>query len=226
VTEYKIIICLKSDLHISSGFGFARIVDLINVKDANGFAYVPASTIKGKLRSACSKVALILNDEPSFMSKEHKLCNKLEADVCKHENPKDRCIICRLFGSSFIEGKLVFKDAVINEDDANKIRVLSSINLFRVDEQNEVRNSVKLSRSLRISSPQNLFTVETTSRKLTFNGSIYAKEYLTEQEQNLLKFGLKIISHIGGQKARGLGRIESICCPELGLKCRRLIRDE
>jgi len=226
VTEYKVIICFKSDLHIGSGFGFARIVDLMSVKDANGLAYIPASTIKGKLRSTCSKIARTLNYEPSFLNREYKLCDKLVADVCKHEDPRDRCVICRLFGSPFVEGKLIFKDAVINEEEANKIGILSHINQLRVDEQNETRNSVKLSRSLRISSPQNLFTMETTSRKLTFNGSIYAKERLTEQEQNLLKFGLKVLSHIGGQKARGLGRIESICCPEMGLKCRRLMSDE
>jgi len=223
VTEYKIIICLKSNLHVGSGFGFARIVDLMSVKDANGLAYIPASTIKGKLRSACSKIAFTLLDEQDFLSRESKICQKLSKDVCKHEDPKDRCIICRLFGSPYAEGKLIFKDAVINEDDADKITTLSYINRFRIDEQNEIRSSVKLSRRLRISSPQNLFTVESTSKKLTFSGSIYAKEELTDQEQNLLKYGLKILSHIGGQKSRGLGRIESICCPELGLNCRRLI---
>ena len=225
MSEYEITICLKSNMHIGSGFGFARIIDHMSIEDAEGFAYIPGSTIKGKLKSICKKIALTLGDTiEDFLNKEDRVCQSLESkngqqEVCKHNEPSDRCVICRLFGSPFAEGKLVFKDAKLNDSDAEKIRVLSAINPFRVDAQNELKNAVKLSRFRRVSSPQHLFTLESVSKKLQFSGSIHARESLTDQEESLLKYGLKSLTHLGGQKARGLGRIKCISCPELGLNC-------
>ncbi len=141
-------------------------------------------------------------------------------------NPQERCVICRLFGSPYTEGKLIFGDAELDESQQNEFRLLHKISRLRVDKQSELRNGVKISRKLHISSPQALFSMESVSKELAFIGTINAKELLDKQEKDLLIYGLKILTHIGGQKARGLGRIESICCEELGLECRRLANDE
>ncbi|MBU0567809.1 hypothetical protein KJ693_01280 [bacterium] len=219
--EYKITILLKSNLHIGSGFGFARIIDHTSIEDAEGLAYIPGSTIKGKLKSVCKKIALTLKDE-GFLNKEGKICRSIEPakgqeGLCKHDEDKTRCVICRLFGSPFAEGKLIFANATLNEDKAEEIRVLSRINRFRIDTQNEVRTNVKLSRYRRISDARHLFMLENVSKDLQFTGCIYAKEPLSPEEKELLKYGLKTISHLGGHKARGLGRVEKINCPEIGL---------
>lgn len=230
--SYNITICLKSNLYVGSGFGFARIVDLVSIKDEEGLAYIPGSTIKGKLKSSCRKIAITLagdHDFSSWNNSEGNICGKHENEgfnICRHLNPYENCIICRLFGSPYTEGKLIFGDAELDESLQAEFRSLYKMNHFRVDSQSEVKNSVKLSRKLRISSPQALFSMETVSKDLAFTSIIYSKELLSEQEKDLLKYGLKILTHIGGQKARGLGRIESICCPELSLECRRLVVNE
>jgi CRISPR/Cas system CSM-associated protein Csm3 (group 7 of RAMP superfamily) len=230
--DYNITICLKSNLYIGSGFGFARIVDLVSIKDEEGLVYIPASTIKGKLKSVCRKIAKTLKDDPCFSqwkSIEGKICGKHEGeglDICMQLNPQERCVICRLFGSPYTEGKLIFGDAELDESQQNEFRLLHKISRLRVDKQSELRNGVKISRKLHISSPQALFSMESVSKELAFIGTINAKELLDKQEKDLLIYGLKILTHIGGQKARGLGRIESICCEELGLECRRLANDE
>lgn len=215
---YQITIDLKSNLHIGSGFGFARLIDHTSIKDAEGLAYIPGSTIKGKLRSVCKKIALTLGDGIYLSQGNKKICQSLEpalgqSAICKHDSIEDRCIICRLFGSAFAEGKLLFTDAKLNEADAGKIKVLSKINRFRVDAQNEIKTNVKLSRYRRVSDQGHLFVSENVSKSLVFTGTIYAKEYLAPEglapkEEELLRYGLKALTHFGGQKSRGLGRVE------------------
>lgn len=226
MSEYKITIFLKSNLHIGSGFGFARIIDHTSIKDAEKLVYIPGSTIKGKLRSICKKIALTLDDK-HFWNKDEKICQTLEKpDVCKYETIAEHCVICRIFGSPFMEGRFLFSDAKLERTEAEKIKVLSKISRFRVDEQDEVKNSVKLSRVRRISDPQHLFTLESVSKRLKFEGVIHVRdalnqilnEDLVKAENDLLKYGLRSLTHLGGQKARGLGRIEYIYCPELGLQ--------
>jgi CRISPR type III-B/RAMP module RAMP protein Cmr6 len=220
VNKYKITISLKSNLHISSGFGFAQIIDHTSIEDAEGLAYIPGSTIKGKLKSVCKKIVLTLGDK-AFLNKEGKICQSLESsngqkEICKYDKQNDSCIICKLFGSPFKEGKLIFSDARPDEVQAEKIRVLSAINPFRVNTQNEIRTNVRLSRHRRISDENHLFVLKNVSKELKFTGFIYARENVTSVEEELLKYGLKTTYHLGGQKARGLGRI-NIYCDELGL---------
>jgi CRISPR/Cas system CSM-associated protein Csm3 (group 7 of RAMP superfamily) len=213
VKAYQITIDLKSNLHIGSGFGFARLIDHVSIKDAERLAYIPGSTIKGKLRSVCKKIALTMEDPFYLSNGNHKICQSLEpgrgqSEMCKHDALEDRCVICRLFGSAFAEGKLLFTDAKLNEADAEKIRVLSQISRFRVDAQNEVKTNVKLSRYRKISDEGHLFVSENVSKTLGFTGAIYAKEPLTTEEETFLRYGLKTLTHLGGQKSRGLGRVE------------------
>ena len=217
MSEYKITICLRSNLHIGSGFGFARIIDHMSIKDAEKLAYIPGSTIKGKLRSVCKKIALTLNYD--------NICQTLDnPKFCKYKKLKECCVICRIFGSPFTEGRFFFSDAKLEKTEAEKIGTLSKITRFRVDEQNEVKNNVKLSRVRRISDPRHLFNLESVSKRLRFEGVIRVREALNQlldeeqmkAEENLLKYGLKALTHLGGQKARGLGRID-ICCPQLEL---------
>lgn len=222
--EYTIIISLKSNLYIGSGFSFARIIDHTSITDEKGLAYIPGSTIKGKLRSVCKKIALTLADK-AFLNKEERICQTFEPakgqkGLCKHDDEAEYCIICRLFGSPFTEGKLFFRDAVLDQQQAEEIRMLYAISHFRVKEQNEIRNNVRLSRYRRVSEDGRLFITENVSKSLEFTGSFYTKVFLSEEEEKLLKYGLKIISHLGGQKARGLGRVR-INCPELGLIAER-----
>lgn len=218
MNEYNITIELKSNLHVGSGFGFAKIIDHTSIKDSEGLAFIPGSTIKGKLRSLCRKIALTLEEE-NFKSSDiqKNICDGGRVSgkaICKVELEK-ACILCRLFGSVYQEGKLIFTDATLTDVNAKKILILSKFNRFDIKEQNETKPGVKVSRGRRTSDPKHLFMSENVSHYLTFKGKIYTKQPLNSDEKALLKYGLKLLSHIGGQKSRGLGRLKSIKCPEL-----------
>ena len=61
--KLKLEIQFQSSFTIGSGIGFASFVDSCTIRDHNQVAYIPGSTIKGKLRSLCKKIALELGDE-------------------------------------------------------------------------------------------------------------------------------------------------------------------
>lgn len=225
MSEYNITIHLASNLHIGSGFGFARVIDHITVKDSEKLAYIPGSTIKGKLKSVCKKIALSLPD-CLYLNSDGHICQTISEDkFCRQEDFAKRCIICRMFGSPFTEGRLEFTDARLAADEAEKIKELYKITPLRVDIQNEIKDGVKISRIRRVSEPEHLFTLENVSKELSFQGTIIIKDVLDqlldnkkiEMEKELLKYGLKSLTHLGGQKSRGLGRISLISCSELGL---------
>ena len=128
--------------------------------------------------------------------------------LCKHNNPNDACVICRIFGSSFQDGKVIFLDGRINEESRKLIKAAQILSLIPI--YSETRAGVQLSRYRKISEPKHLFMTENASRHLIFETLLKLRQKLTKDEQTLLLNAEKTITFIGGQKARGLGRIDRI----------------
>ena len=200
MNEYKIRFNLKSNLHIGSGFSFMRLIDKTTVKDRDGCVFIPGSTIKGKLRSVCKKICLSLDGEFGAICQ-----GKDSLMICK-TSLDNACIICRLFGSAYNEGKLIFHDAFLLPDDREMITIMKSIDPF-IYIQSEYRSRNKISRYLRTSSPKQLYTSESCPSKLVFEGKMCSGFDLTKDEKQLLCWGAKSILHLGGQKGQGLGRL-------------------
>ncbi len=199
MNEYKIVFTLRSNLHIGSGFSLARLIDKTTVKNGNGIVYIPASTIKGKLRSVSKKIALTIDEFGVVCHGKDSL------EVCKTELDK-ACIICRLFGSVYNEGKLIFTDASLLTDDEMKIKYFKKMDPF-THFQSEYQSGNRLYRTLRTSSAKHLYVSESCLEGLVFEGKMYLKRDMTEDEKKLLKWSIKSLTHIGGHKGRGLGRV-------------------
>ncbi|MDR4497175.1 MAG: RAMP superfamily CRISPR-associated protein [Candidatus Scalindua sp.] len=200
MNEYKTTIYLKSNLHIGSGFAFMSLVDKTTIKDQKGFVIIPGATFKGKLRSICKKICLSLESEFG------QICEgKDSPKVCK-SSQETACIICRLFGSAYNEGKLIFRDATLLSEDREKIEMIKKLDHF-ASPQSELRSGNRISRLLRTSSSKQLFVSESCPRDLIFEGKIFNREALKDVERKLLRWGAKSLLQIGGQKGRGLGRV-------------------
>ncbi|KHE92471.1 MAG: hypothetical protein K8F52_08800 [Candidatus Scalindua rubra] len=200
MNEYIIRFHLMSNLHIGSGFSFMGLVDKTTIKNEKNMVVIPGSTIKGKLRSACKKICRSLESEFG-----HVCDGKDSPGICK--KPLDEvCIICRLFGSSYTEGKLLFREATLSLNEQKRAEMLLELYPF-ASVQSELRSGNRISRSLRTSYPKQLFVSESCPGELTLEGKICSKEALTETEKRLLSWGAKSILQIGGQKGRGLGRV-------------------
>lgn len=196
---------LSTPLHIGTGTGFARMVDdtVVRAGSAKGegerLPCIPGSSVKGKTRSRCEAIANMLG---------LNLCDERK---CKR-NP---CIICRLFGSTYVSGFLYFSDALLIREWQAVGRPLtgnSGANPFSLA---TVRTGNKSERATRTVEPDFLFSHEYAAKDLQYEGTIKGQVNSRETqgielplplEGWLLIVGLQAVDKIGGLRSRGLGR--------------------
>lgn len=188
---------------VGSGMGFGLFYDHTTVRDGSCLPYIPGSTIKGRLRSLCRQVALSLAAQDSNFA---DICQKSGQDnVCKSENP---CIICRIFGSRFQPGAWRFGDAHLIPSDREKLLQLQLVypgRSFLL--KNPPRTQVQINRRKRIAQPEHLFSGEVVPETLTFEAKITPLiSPISPADEELLKWGVALFTHLGAQKCRGLGR--------------------
>jgi CRISPR/Cas system CSM-associated protein Csm3 (group 7 of RAMP superfamily) len=193
---------IKMDAAWHVGTGLARgLLDRTLRRDARGAVYIPASTIKGRLRNACEHVAR-LYDAPE---------NRLQ--VCIPPRPQTMCrgfqpcIVCRLFGSPYLGERLFFEDAVLQP-------VLADI--YDPDSQAQPRTRVKLDRQRGVAEEGHLFSTEYAEAMLIFEAHIMGRLPLTPcaddighaYELLLLAAGVRMVQALGGDKSVGCGACE------------------
>jgi CRISPR/Cas system CSM-associated protein Csm3 (group 7 of RAMP superfamily) len=218
-----------SDFRVGSGFGLAGLLDHISVKNADGVAVIPGATLKGRLRMACKHAALALVDaaqkestaQPPVAPQRFQPFLRYRSDggvicqtpgheeVCKSPVLEKRCVICRLFGSVFRPGIIVFADALPRGKES--ILTLEALHPFINSAQAQRRSNVKISRWNRVAEPKMLTTGETISHQLYFVSEVFldmpdSKQPPDKDDLKLLELGAGLITHLGASKARGLGR--------------------
>lgn len=229
--SFQLRITLKSSLHIGTGVGFAGLIDEKTVAGRAAYMsggtltiteepvpYLPASSIKGKLRHHFTEIA-------------HSLGMKNVDQVCSLCNPPERCPYdppcdgCLLFGALNYEGVLRLTDAHLSSPyielaDVDKGKVQPHFLLGN-------RNFVAMSRIRRAARLQQLATIQDVSPNVGFEsigtallGSASAgnKGYLTvtndagaaisvHRSVAILVAAVRNCTHLGGHAARGMGRV-------------------
>lgn len=191
---------------VGSGLGFGLFYDHTTVRDGYWLPYIPGSTIKGRLRSLCRRVALSLAaQDPNFSH----ICQTLStSEVCKPAPGKKPCIICRMFGSRFWPGSWRFGDAQVVTADRERLLQLQLIypgKSFLL--KDPPRTQVQINRRRRVAQPKHLFSGEVVPETLTFQSQITPLVIsITPLEEQLLGWGATLFTHLGAQKSRGLGR--------------------
>jgi CRISPR/Cas system CSM-associated protein Csm3 (group 7 of RAMP superfamily) len=203
--ELNLEIKFKAPFIVGSGFGIAGLVDSKSVRYEDGVPYIPATSIKGKIRAEYKKNMLAINGG--------KICNSIvnnNFSICKEEEVKNACIICRCFGSEFYDGSLIFEDGILD----SKIHIILS-NIIKergiTETQSIVRTGIQFNRILKTAEDQALFTYETINSSFIFTSKIYGDIELSDIDYELLKNTIRRIDHLGGNKSKGLGR----CCIEV-----------
>lgn len=199
IVNLQLEITFLSPFIVGSGFGLAGIIDSTTVKDNDKIVYIPASSIKGKIKSELKKV---------MGSLEESICNSIVTnrfEICKSDEMKDACVICRIFGSEFYESCLIFEDAVMDD---NTRKLFSTIvkNRALPAFQSSIRSGTKLNRYLKTAEEGALFTFEVANPSVNFTASISGSCYMTNEEYSLFKGTIETITHLGGNKAGGMGR--------------------
>ncbi|MBE0521931.1 MAG: hypothetical protein IBX39_06660 [Candidatus Methanoperedenaceae archaeon] len=199
----KVTLLFKNEFH-TTGESKGAFIDLL--KDHNGVPYIPATHIKGIMRSEAERL---------LRKKEGIPCNITGVEVCDEvKNGKYRCDVCRIFGTPNVEGGMDFRDG--------KIRITQ----FRT-EDNIIpvsRMHVSIDRDKQVNSKQALFNISSVPQGTRFTGYLFIKSELNDSENRLLYASLHSMGHygIGKDRSRGLGGIESID----GLKISEISEDE
>lgn len=200
---YRISFTLAGNFMVGSGFGLGRLVDATTVRNAETVAIIPGSTVKGRLRSMCKRLAKTLPEDYGDICQTHGTEDSTAA-LCK--KAETRCILCRIFGSSLFPSPYFFSDFLPAETDLAAIRQQNSVH--RLDHaDSEWLTRVRLNRHSRRAEDKALFLFEHVPAKAqTFIGTLTGP-VLQETESKLLRAGLNLLSHLGGGRSRGLGKI-------------------
>jgi len=201
----KLTLKVKSSLLIG-GQTSPVLVDIATARDPAGIPLILASAIKGALRIEFERLARL----------------KYPQDVCDGGTPEklcgpesDHCIVCSVFGSPGLEGKLRFHDARLSEElwqIFSKQEIIEKKNTRKPSGTGYVtRPGVAISRKRKAASEHMLFASETVANfipECNFEAEVALLKDLTEEEWNLLKLAVCNLEAVGADKSRGLGHLE------------------
>lgn len=202
-------ICVGSTADVQ-GIG----VDKATARDGEGKLIIPGSTLKGRIRWECERIARRLGFE---------ICNAPRTDeMCPycwhHQGVKDDryCFVCQTFGGSGHPANLYFGDATL----AGNSRLRDTAVLQRgkrVIERRpfdaQIRSGVSISRVRRTALSERLFFTETSAPNARYHFCTVIEGHpLTTQHRALLLAGVRSLSLVGGGRSRGLGWVRVVRC--------------
>lgn len=208
--QIKYRLTFTSAFHLGTGLREGLIHRAV-AKDADGYLYVPGSSLKGALRERCEQLANMFGLQS---------INPHAEDLAE-ANP-DVDIVTRIFGSRFQPGRLYFDDAYLPEKERQWFEPPYSDNRMRDWKrsefrawQTEKRTQVGISRLTRTAEPGLLYNSEYGTRGLQFDGQIVGMLNgfaIIPGEAGtysllLLLAGLKSLNRIGGNKSDGAGQV-------------------
>jgi len=169
--------------------------------DAEGLVYIPASSLKGRVRRACEQLAKQVGLRVCHAPRPGGMCSA---------HTQQPCLVCRVFGTPGRGGELHWQDAQLVQEFRK---------VFMGDEGNRQaqfykRTQVQLSRALGIAAPDHLFTSEFAIENLRFESAIIGwldvtpiagEETTGGYELLLLLAGLRLVNTLGSSSSRGAG---------------------
>jgi CRISPR/Cas system CSM-associated protein Csm3 (group 7 of RAMP superfamily) len=192
-----ILIELDGSLAVNTGFRRGLVHRTVE-RDTEGFAYIPASSLKGRVRRACEQLARQAGLRVCSAPRPNGMCSA----------HKRACLVCRVFGTPGRGSELRWRDARLM-DEFQKA--------FEVDREAQFysRTQVQLSRALGIAAPDRLFTSEVAIENLCFGSGITGWLDVTliagdgstgGYELLLLLAGLRLVNTVGSGSSRGAGQ--------------------
>lgn len=194
-----LLIEMDGPLALNTGFRRGLIHRTVE-RDADGLAYIPASSLKGRVRHACEQLA-----------------RQTGLRICRAPHPNGMCsvhrrlcLVCRVFGSPGRGSELHWQDARLIQDYQ---KVFGSDQASR-EAQFCVRTQVQLSRTLGTAVPEHLFTSEFAIENLRFTSAlsgwldvtpIAGEDATGGYELLLLLAGLRLVNTLGSGSSRGSG---------------------
>lgn len=188
-------------------------VDKVTARDAEGKLIIPGSTLKGRLRWECERIARAL---------EWSVCHAPRPDtMCPHALPlrdgrTSFCTVCEVFGAPGHRSPLWFDDAALQlreELQGTPVGKSQPSLQERRAFDAQVRPSVSLSRRRRAAFSERLFFTETSApnARFLFRAGIEG-DLPSDRHRALLLAGVRMLSFVGSGRSRGLGWVLVTAC--------------
>jgi CRISPR/Cas system CSM-associated protein Csm3 (group 7 of RAMP superfamily) len=205
----RLTIRTEGPLHLGTGFS-RGLVDRTIVRGGDGLAFLPASSLKGKVRDACRSLIRLydeLGDCPI----------PLPASTGSGNHPPD-CLLCRLFGAPGRSAGLRWHNARLTPAWQDILRVQGESSERGVFGQTVERTQVQLGRARGIAAEARLFTSELVAPGLCFEAEPAITGYCPLTPMNVvddedvyyelvfLLAGIRLVHALGGGNTRGAGR--------------------
>lgn len=189
--EFDLILDLDSPLHIGSERRQATTADRPMLKTQNGLPYIPATSIKGRLRY---EVEVLLRS----VLPEGAICNPPQPERMCQPIVGEPCPVCALFGSPWYEGPLYFSDLLLSGKYADQIDPLKPPTTTS-------RAGTRINRRRHVVEEKFLFDTELFEPGVPW--SFWGKVRYFDEELDLtpLYVAAHGVTSIGGSRSRGLG---------------------
>jgi CRISPR-associated protein Csm3 len=184
----------QTPLNIGSGAQRGTLADRAMIKDDQGWPYVPASALKGRLRHAVEQVVAGLGQRVCIT--HQNMCPDESGYVCP---------VCRIFGAPWVPGRLRFARLTLSGP-KELVRLLEDRQRqTRQPPRTSHRYGVALSRRRGVAEEALLYTTELfePGTPLEFSGTLSGD--LTVAEAALVIAGLRLMPALGRGKSGGLG---------------------
>jgi len=174
------------------------LVDRSIEVDELGFPYIPGSSFRGRVRVHLERLLKTMGEPVCTPPRPESMCPHNREVVLRGHAV---CRVCRIFGNAWIPSSVVFSNFKLVE--FPNLVGSSGKSLW-------LRPGVSIDRHLGTAEEQKLFTLECVpfqpgNKPLVFQGVI--EGWLSKEDLGWLIAAIRLVSHLGGHKARGLGRI-------------------
>ncbi len=203
---------VEAEYHIGAGLSRPGVADETIVQRPDGQLFVPAEHIRGLIRESCTQILY-------WIGRDKECCEAAlwKAPVERERTGKgvpktcglnyfpadgDSCVLCRLFGTTFVPKRYRFSDAIcIDEKEKSK----KTVRTFNLVDPATGRVLMDLLFSFEMGAP-------TLFKGYIERLSIPSSNYQILEEVGLLIAGLRLVERIGKRSARGWGecKVESI----------------
>ncbi len=182
-------ITLRSDLHIAGAGRNLPLVDRCVELDWEGQPYIPAYVIRGSARASLER---LLGDKVCRPPDPGRMC-RLGSELC---------LACQIFGGPAQHSRVFFEPLHLQTPEQDQTVL-------------DVRVGIGINRRLGTVETGRLFLTETIphERYPTFFGTVSG--WLEESQLGWLIASLYLLTHIGTDKSRGLGRVQSLAIRQL-----------
>lgn len=221
MNELTITLQTQSPLHIGGDVRQQTNADRPMLKTTEGQPYVPATSIKGRLRAEVERVlrSLLPNAIICHAPNPQHMCHPLDS-------ADQICPVCALFGSPWRESSLFFTDLRLTKVDAALVALPPRDDRHKRHIATHTRMSVSINRSRRVAEDQRLFSTELfePGYPWTFEGKVH---YTCSDIQLAPLFLVaRAVTTLGGSRSAGLGWCELTFDPApTGKDLRRLWSD-